>query len=165
MSEQLEVVEGTSSDSELRAAQDFLSGILTRMKIGHALQVEEEDDKFVLEIECERDGDVSRLTGRRGQLVDALQHLVGKKLARVRDGRGKPVIVDVGGFRRRHVERLESLAEKMADKCRETGEAVRLRPMTPFDRRVVHMALAEVEDVTTESEGEGEDRHIVVHPA
>ena len=83
---------------------------------------------------------------------------------RARDDRGKAVIVDAGGYRKKHIERLESLAEKMAEKCRETGEPVRLNPMSPFDRRIVHMALADIKDVKTQSDGEGEDRHIVVYP-
>ena len=97
-------------------------------------------------------------------LMDALQHLVAKKLARGRDDRGKAVVVDAGGYRKKHVEWLEGLAARMADKCRSSSSPVPLNPMSAYDRRIVHMALAEDDDVKTESDGEGEDRHVVVYP-
>lgn len=144
-------------------AVEILSGILERMAIPASVEVSEVDDRVVLDIECEHEDDVQRIIGRRGQVIDALQHLVGKALSRFRgDEEYKPVVVDAADYRRRHIERLEGLAERMAEKCRDSGEPVDLNPMPAHDRRIVHMALADVEDVTTRSEGEGEDRHVVV---
>ncbi len=149
---------------ELDQAKGFLSDLLQKMQIASTVQGENAADAYVLEVNCESEDDMRKLTGRRGQLMDALQHLVSKSLARARDERGKAVIVDAGGYRKKHIERLEVLAERMAEKCRETGEPVRLNPMSPFDRRIVHMKLADIKDVKTQSDGEGEDRHIVVYP-
>src|SRR5690606_2425039 len=116
------------------------------------------------EIECASEDDTQRIIGRRGQVVDALQHLVGKVLVKVRGDKGRIVVVDSGGYRQRHIERLEDLARRTAEKCRSTGKPVDLSPMPAHDRRIVHMALAAIEGVSTESEGEGDLRHIVVHP-
>lgn len=142
-------------------ALEYLQGILDRMDIKATVEVVNTDEKIMLNIDCE---EVERVIGRRGQVVDALQHLVGKMVSQHRVGRGKPVIVDAGDYRARHVERLESLAVRMGEKSIESQKNVDLSPMTAYDRRIVHMALAEVTGVTTRSEGEGERRHVVVVP-
>ena len=145
-------------------AVEVLTGILGRMEIPASISVSEVDDRVVLDISCEDEEDVERIIGRRGQVIDALQHLVGKALGRYRGESYKPVVVDAGDYRRRHIERLEGLAASMAEKCRDSGRPVDLKPMTAHDRRIVHMALAEADGVETRSEGEGEDRHVVVFP-
>jgi spoIIIJ-associated protein len=143
-------------------AREFLSGILSRMSIDAEIDVLEEDDRIVLDIRCD---DVERIIGRRGQVVDALQHLVGKVSYRERNGtRSKPIVVDAGGYRSKHIERLEALAQRMADKALDTDDIVRLSPMNAHDRRIVHMTLAEVDGVSTRSEGEGEDRRVLIVP-
>src|SRR5678809_958106 len=101
-----------------------------------------------------------------GVVMDALQHLVNKVVYRDRSGdRGKPLVVDAGGFRDKQVERLRSLAQRMGEKALQTKQIVELQPMSPHDRRIVHMAIAEIPGLSSRSEGEGEDRHILVVPA
>jgi spoIIIJ-associated protein len=151
--------------SELELARSFLNGILQRMRVAADVRAAEQEDRLALDVECPDDDGVQVLTGRKGQVIDALQHLVGKMLSRYRGERGKPVVVDAGGYRKRHVERLENLAQRVAEKCKERHEPVRLQPMSPHDRRVIHMALAAITGVRTQSDGEGEDRHVVVFPA
>jgi spoIIIJ-associated protein len=152
-------------------AIELLRGILERMGIAAKVELREEEDKRVLDVVCDAEDDLQRVIGRRGQVVDALQHLVGKMLIKGKsekadkaDGRGKPIVVDAGGYRQRHIERLEGLAARMAEKAKSTGKPVDLNPMPAHDRRIVHMALANVEGVSTRSEGEGDLRHIVVVP-
>lgn len=146
-------------------AAEFLGGILERMEIPAAISASEAEGKVVLDIACEREDDVQRVIGRRGQVIDALQHLVTKAVSRLRDDDYKPVVVDAANYRQRHVERLEGLAARMAEKCRKSGRPVDLNPMPAYDRRIIHMFLAEEDGVETRSEGEGEDRHIVVMPS
>ncbi len=150
------------ADDVVEQAREFLEGILERMELDADVEVREEEDRIVLDIDCD---DVELLTGRKGQVIDALQHLVSKISFRERGpGRGKAIIVDADGYRERHVERLQALAARSAEKARKTGEIVELNPMSAHDRRVVHMALAEMEGVSTRSEGEGDERHILVVP-
>ncbi len=147
-------------------ARQFLCGILERMGIAAEVTARDEADKLVLEVACASTDDVQRVIGRRGQVVDALQHLVAKMVGKERsESRGKPIVVDAGGYRQRHIDRLEGLAAKMAEKARTSGRPVELDPMPAHDRRVIHMALANVEGVATQSEGEGDLRHVVVVPA
>jgi spoIIIJ-associated protein len=154
----------TDPANDLDKALGLLEGLLARMEIKATVEGEETDDKLLLSIECDDEDETQRIIGRRGQVIDAFQHLLNKMLGRGRDERNKPVIVDAGGYRDRHIERLESLADRMAGKARDTGKPVDLNPMSAYDRRIVHMRLAEIEGVTTRSEGEGESRHIVVFP-
>jgi spoIIIJ-associated protein len=149
-------------EDSVAEAREFLAGILERMGIDAEIAVRQGEDQVRLEIQCE---DVQRIIGRRGQLVDALQHLVGKKVAHHRvEGRGRPIVVDAGGYREKQVERLQSLAERMGQKALKGGGPVELSPMNAHERRIVHLTLAEMAGVTTRSEGQGDLRHVVVFP-
>src|SRR5512146_113157 len=161
------VTETTTTDREDLAekASDFLLGVLERMGISADIDIKDDADKTVLEIQT---ADTELVIGRRGVVIDALQHLVNKAVFKERGERGeksKPLVVDAGGYRDKQVERLRSLAQKMGEKALQTKQIVELQPMTPHDRRIVHMAIAEIPGLTSRSEGEGEDRHILVVPA
>jgi spoIIIJ-associated protein len=145
-------------------ASEFLLGVLERMGISADIDIKDDTDKTVLEIQTK---DTELVIGRRGVVMDALQHLVNKVVYRDRTGdKTKPLVVDAGGFRDKQLERLRSLAQRMGEKCVETKQIVELQPMTPHDRRIVHMAISELfPGLTTRSEGEGEDRHILLIPA
>lgn len=144
-------------------ASDFLLGVLERMGITADIDVKDDEDRVTLEIQT---ADSELVIGRRGVVMDALQHLVNKVVYKERSGeRTKPLVVDAGGFRDKQVERLRGLAQKMGEKALQTKQIVELQPMTAHDRRIVHMALAEIAGVSSRSEGEGEDRHILVVPA
>ena len=143
-------------------ACDFLVGVLERMGITADIDVNEGDDKIVLEIQT---SDPEVVIGRKGQVVDALQHLVSKVVYRERAGeKGKPIVVDAGGYREKHVQRLEALAQRMGEKALKTGTIVELSPMSAHDRRIVHMTIAEIAGLSSRSEGEGDDRHVLVVP-
>lgn len=145
-------------------ASEFLLGVLERMGISADIDIKDDSDKTILEIQTK---DTEVVIGRRGVVMDALQHLVNKVVYRDRPAgeRAKPLVIDAGGFRDKQIERLRSLAQRMAEKALETKTIVELAPMTPHDRRIVHMAIAEIPGLTSRSEGEGEDRHILVVPA
>ena len=144
-------------------ASEFLLGVLERMGISADIDIKDDQDRTVLEIQT---SDTEMVIGRRGVVIDALQHLVNKAVYKDRTGdRAKPLVVDAGGFRDKQVERLRGIAQKMGEKALETNQIVPLQPMTPHDRRIVHMAIAEMKGLTSRSEGEGEDRHITIVPA
>ena len=145
-------------------ARELLEDILERMGVDASVEIVNEDDRVRLDIDCDRP---ERIVGRRGQVIDALQHLVGKIVFQKRPSDGpppRPVIVDADGYREKYASRLRSLGERMAKKAIESGRTVPLDPMNAYDRRIIHLALAENSDVTTRSEGEGEDRHLLIVP-
>ena len=144
-------------------ASEFLLGVLERMGIKGDIDIKDDTDKTILEIQTK---DTELVIGRRGVVMDALQHLVNKVVYRdKRDEKTKPLVVDAGGFRDKQVERLRALGQRMAEKALQTKQIVELQPMSPHDRRIVHMAIAEIPGLSSRSEGEGEDRHILVVPA
>src|SRR5678816_3315730 len=159
-------VTGSSADREDLAekASEFLLGVLERMGITADIDIKDDVDKTILEIQTK---DTELVIGRRGVVMDALQHLVNKVVYRDRAAgeRSKPLVVDAGGFRDKQIERLRALAQRMGEKALQTKQIVELQPMSPHDRRIVHMAIAEMAGLSSRSEGEGEDRHILVVPA
>lgn len=151
----------TNQDVAERASE-FLLGVLERMGVTADIEVSDDNDRIVLEVQT---ADTELVIGRRGVVVDALQHMVNKVVYRERGGeKGRPLIVDAGGYRAKHVEWLQSLAKRMAEKAIDTRQIVELSPMSAYDRRVVHMALADLPGVSTRSEGEGDDRHLCIIP-
>jgi len=100
-------------------ASEFLLGVLERMGITADIDIKDDTDKTVLEIQT-RDTEV--VIGRRGVVMDALQHMVNKVVYRDRapGERTKPLVIDAGGFRDKQLERLRSLAQRMGEKALET---------------------------------------------
>lgn len=153
----------TEREDLAEKASEFLLGVLERMGISADIDIKDNSDNTVLEIQTQ---DTEIVIGRRGVVLDALQHLVNKAVFKEkRDEKQKPLVVDSGGFRDKQVERLRSLAQRMSEKALQTKQVVELQPMSPHDRRIVHMAISEIAGLTTRSEGEGEDRHILIVPA
>lgn len=105
--------------------------------------------------------DLGVLIGRRGQTLDALQYLVRLIVSKQTNVRA-PVIIDVENYKRRRLEDLKTLALNVAEQVKSTKSSIKLEPMSPFERRVVHMTLADDPDVVTESVGEGEGRKVMV---
>jgi len=104
------------------------------------------------------------LIGRRGQTIDAVQHLAQRIVFRGGPGDGR-VVVDADGYRARRRETLEGEAEDAAEEAVRTGRAVELDPMPASERRIVHEHLRDRDDIETYSEGEEPDRYLVVAPA
>lgn len=109
--------------------------------------------------------DLGYMIGNRGRHLDSLQFMLqvilGRKLP---EDINFKVFVDVGGYREEKDKKLEEMALQKADDVRILGEEVELPAMKPSDRRIVHIALERFDDITTESRGEGMDRHIVIMP-
>jgi spoIIIJ-associated protein len=108
-------------------------------------------------------GNLEILIGRRGQTLDALQYLV--RLILTRQSKSKlPIMIDVDGYKQKRFDDLRAMALNVAEQVKARNSSIRLEPMTAFERRIVHMALAKDPEVTTESIGEGDYRKVVVYP-
>ena len=108
-----------------------------------------------------RGKDLGFLIGRLGQTLASLQYLVNVTIAHQLKSE-TPIWVDVEGYKRRRHENLQNLAQRLAEQVRRTGRSVTLEPMPPHERRVVHLALAQFPDLTTQSIGEGVSRQVVI---
>jgi spoIIIJ-associated protein len=107
--------------------------------------------------------DLGILIGRRGQTLDALQYFVRLITSRKTKSR-TPIMIDVEGYKKRRYEDLRILAANVADQVKARGSSIRLEPMSPYERRIIHVALASDVDVKTESMGDGDSRRVVVSP-
>jgi spoIIIJ-associated protein len=121
-----------------------------------------EDGSVLLDVTGDAQG---LLIGRRGQTLDAIEYIVSRIAARDDEPPGRRIVIDVERYRERRRDHLTTLAERLAGKVRQTGRPVTLNPMSPRDRRIVHLALQEDASVATRSQGEGHFRKILIVPA
>ena len=108
--------------------------------------------------------DVGLLIGRHGQTIDAIQYLLNVIAYRAHGEEKRDVVVDAAGYRARRQATLETLADRAADRVRESGEPEELEPMTAVERKVVHLRLKDAAGVATTSEGTEPNRYVVVVP-
>ena len=101
------------------------------------------------------------LIGRRGETLDALQYLTSLKVNRGRESYTR-VTLDTENYRAKREDTLIRLANRMANRALRTGRKVSLEPMNPYERRIIHFALQQNEGVTTHSEGDEPNRHVVI---
>lgn len=148
----------TIADTAIAALQD----ILQYFNVGEVTIDEYEGDEgeLILDISGK---DMAVLIGRHGKTLDALQFIVSMITVRT-IGFRYPVIVDVEGYKNRQRQKLESIAHSSANRAASQHRKVGLRPMTPYERRIIHIALRDDDRVETISEGEGSSRHVVVVP-
>lgn len=164
-SKQSELKDGLSDEDLDRIADvaiETLEDILKHFDVGEVTIDEYEGDEGELILDITGD-DLAVLIGRHGKTLDALQFIVSAITVRA-IGFRYPVVVDVEGYKGRQREKLESIAHNAANKAARQNRSVKLRPMTPYERRIVHIALRDDERVDTASEGEGSARHVVVLP-
>ncbi len=154
------------SEEELDTIADTaiasLEGILGYFNLGEVTIDEYEGDEGELILDITGD-DLAVLIGRHGKTLDAIQFLISSITAHT-IGYRFPVVVDVEGYKSRQREKLESLAYSSAKRALSQDRSVKLRPMSPYERRIVHIALRDYDGVTTESEGEGSSRRVVIIP-
>ena len=151
-------LEDLENQSEIAA--DYLEELLDIADLDGDLDMDVEGDRASVSIVG---GDVRMLVGRNGEVLEALQELT--RLAVYREtGERSRLMLDIGGFRADKRSRLEKLAAEAVIEVRESGEPKSLDPMTPFERKVVHDAVAAA-GLRSESEGVEPRRHVVVLPA
>ena len=167
--EEVEVVDDDPTaltDEELDNIADTaiaaLKDVLKYFNVGEVTIDEYEGDEGELILDITGD-DLAVLIGRHGKTLDALQFIISAITVR-KIGFRFPVIIDVEGYKNRQRQKLESLARSSANKAASQGRSVKLRPMTPYERRIIHVALRDDARVDTASEGEGTARHVVVVP-
>ena len=139
-----------------------------RMILGHmgiAAEVEvrpaTEEEPLTLNIRGLDEQQVAALIGRKGETLSSLQFIVNMIVSR-QSGHRERVIVDAQNYRNRREINLRQMAHRIADQVRASGVPIMLEAMPPNERRIIHMALADSDDIATESTGEGEQRRVVV---
>jgi spoIIIJ-associated protein len=150
--------------AEPAQAREILTEILKRMGIEATIEMREETERTLLDIKGPEAGLV---IGKKGTTLDALQYILGKIIHKgdAEPPRGKnAIIVDAEGYRMRREASLVELAHRLGEKARRTNRTITVNPMSPHDRRIIHITLDKVPGVTTRSEGEGVFRRLLIIP-
>jgi len=140
-------------------ARNFLRDILNSMKIKAEIRIKEENNEIKINLAGPNMG---ILIGYRGETLDSLQYLVSLVVNKDHDAEYKRVILDTENYRYNRQETLRKLASKMAYKVRVGGKTLKLEPMNPYERRVIHSTLQNDPYVRTYSEGEEPFRRVVI---
>ncbi|MFB6837807.1 protein jag [Streptomyces sp. NPDC056361] len=154
----------TRLEQEGEIAADYLEGLLDIADLDGDIDMDVEADRAAVSIISDSSSrELQKLVGRDGEVLEALQELTRLAVHRETGDRSR-LMLDIAGFRAKKRSELAELGAKAADEVKSTGQPVKLDPMTPFERKVVHDAIAAA-GLRSESEGEEPQRFVVVLPA
>ncbi|MBY6707474.1 protein jag [Rhodococcus sp. BP-241] len=154
--------EGDAEDylvEEGEIAGDYLEQLLDVLDFDGDIDLDVEGDRAVVSIDGGKD--LNKLVGRKGEVLDALQELTRLAVQQSTGDRSK-LMLDVAGWRAGRREELTRLGTEAAERVAASGDSEPLEPMTPFERKIVHDAVATIAGVTSESDGVEPNRHVVV---
>lgn len=154
------VVEITKKQTDGERALDFVQGIVNIMNLSAVATLSEDGDNTVITLDSE---DSSAIIGYRGEILDAIQTLAGAA-ANINRKEYKKVVVDCENYRDKRSDTLVKLAKRLEEKATEIKREVILEPMSPYERRIIHTALADSTTVTTRSDGKEPNRYVVIVP-
>lgn len=152
-------VEAEYTQTKVDIAVDYVKRVMAAMEITNiSVSVEETENGAVLEI----NGDgFEEMLGKKGELLDSLQYLTSLACNRI-DREYYRISMDCNGFRERRKQQLEELARKIAANVKKSGRSSALEPMNPYERRIIHAAVSEIEGVTSQSKGEEPYRKVII---
>jgi len=153
-------VDSNALAAKREVAARVLREILERMRIEAEVSAFDDGERVILDAHGPESGLV---IGKKGATLDALQYVINRIVSK-KPNEGPGIVVDAEGYRGRREDSLADLARRLAEKAVKTGRPVPVEPMSPHDRRIIHVTLAEHASVTTESEGEGLFRRVVIYP-
>jgi spoIIIJ-associated protein len=158
-----------AQDDIFEAAKNILETLLDLMDVEASVTLSDEftvnnEDGTISSVGLNIEGeDLGILIGRRGQTMASLQHIVRIIMAHKMQVR-VPIVLDVEGYKQRRCQGLRALALRLAEQVNARKASFTMEPMSAFDRRIIHLALADHPDVTTQSIGFGESRKVVITP-
>lgn len=144
----------------IEACEKFVEDVLNAMNMEEVKVTSTIDEEGALSITMEGKN-MGILIGKRGQTLDSLQYLTNRVANKMQDGYVR-VKLDTEDYRRRRKETLENLAKNIASKVKRTRRTVALEPMNPYERRIIHAAVSEIEGVTSQSKGEEPWRKVII---
>jgi spoIIIJ-associated protein len=152
-------VEAEYSETKTDIAVKYIKSVLEAMEIANASVVAAENEDGAV-IEIGGDG-FEEMLGKKGELLDSLQYLASLVCNKV-DKEYFRISTDCNGFRERRKAQLEELARKIANNVKKNGRSSALEPMNPYERRIIHAAVSEIEGVTSQSKGEEPYRKVII---
>ncbi len=156
-----EVSEDVSEvDSLAGDVREFMEQMVEHLDWELGVDMVESDPEVLRVVLSGEDRDL--ILQNRAEILDVFQYLANRIFGRDLDDRR--LVVDCDGYRARKEIELQEIAERVSERVKRTGEEEELSRMNPYERRIVHLAVAEIEGVTTESEGEGVMKRVVIFP-
>lgn len=149
----------TMKRDRILETKKFLSEVLEKMNVKAEINIEESNDTVKINITGPKMGSI---IGYRGETLDSLQYLTSLVVNKSKEDKYKRVVLDTENYRQKREETLKRLANKIAYKVRKSGKNLKLEPMNPYERRVIHSELQNNDFVKTFSEGEEPYRRVVV---
>lgn len=157
--EEFELIEDESLvNPKVKIAKDYITSILNAMSVEAQFKVYQNETGAIINIESDNNGTI---IGRRGETLDSIQYLC-SIIANKGDKDYFRITIDCLGYRSKRKETLEQLAAKVAKSVIRTGRSQQLEPMNPYERRVIHSAVSEIEGVSSRSVGEEPYRKIII---
>jgi spoIIIJ-associated protein len=163
MTKKKTVAESKKSKNPEKEVQKIAKDLFKKIGMDVKFTVNEDKDNEAILLNIETEEEAGLIIGNRGRNLSAIQLVLGM-IYRQRSGDWQRILVNVSDWREKEEERLKGLAQATASRVVETGEPQTLYNLTPSQRRIVHMVLAEEKDIITESQGEGDSRYLVVSP-
>lgn len=148
----------TQKQTEMKTALDFMKEVTEKMGLKLSITGRQEDNIIYIDIEG---ADAGTVIGKRGQTLDAVQYLTNLAVNKNSDKYMK-VVVNAENYRQKRETTLEQLAIRLAGKVYKTKKSVRLEPMNPYERKVIHTTLQDDSRVSTKSEGEEPYRRVII---
>jgi spoIIIJ-associated protein len=145
----------------IEIADNFLSKTLSAMDIKAVNVIKKDGNNLIIDITDISSTDMGILIGKRGNTLDAIQYLLSLAINKRKENYIK-VVLDTKGYRAKREETLIRLAHKMAEKAKYSKRPIKLEPMNPYERRIIHSALQNIENIATYSEGNDPYRRVVI---
>lgn len=146
-------------NNKLQLATNYLRGIIDAMGLTDVtFDIKETEEGATITFNGEG---IAVLIGHHGETLDALQYLIALTCNRI-DGDYYRITLDCGSYREKREQTLVSLAKRIADKAKKTGRSQFLEPMNPYERRIIHSVVSEIEGVVSKSRGDEPNRKVVI---
>lgn len=152
-----------ASSKSIQSAVDYLSAVLKGMGVAEmsAKAFRTSDDEIILELDCGEDYGI--VIGRRGETLDSIQYLTRLVANKYKtENEYARISINIGSYREKRKNTLRSLAKKNSEKVLKYGRNVTFEPMNPYERRIIHTAVQEIEGVTSHSVGSDSNRRVVI---
>ena len=148
------------SNAKVKAAVDYLKEIVALMGVENVtFSALQKGEATIIRLDGDKMG---ALIGRRGETMESLSYLASLVANRL-EGDYIKLGLDVAGYRGKRENDLTALAQKIGQKVRRSGRSFSMEPMNPYERRIIHSAISQMEGLRSESKGEGKDRHVVIY--
>jgi spoIIIJ-associated protein len=149
--------------NDIKTVTEISDELFKLLGVDIKTEVSEDKANEAIRVDVDAGDTAGLLIGNRGRTINSLQSIIGIIYMK-KTGEWRRILIDIADWREKEEDRLTRMAETAADRAKETGQAQQLYNLTPSQRRIVHTTLSEDKGVETLSEGEGDERYLVVKP-